>query len=64
MPRNPPSQPNFLRKVLRVTGDGILVHFHLECGHLITQRKSELTGAMPTSLECWACREEDRIKRQ
>ena len=56
MPRNPPSEPKFVRKVVQVVTDHPLVHFHLGCGHLITQHKNDLAGkTTPSEMECWAC---------
>ena len=63
MPRDSPSGPTFLRKVVRVANDGVLLHFYLACGHLISKSRSEVAGGMPTSVDCWACREEAEPKR-
>ncbi|HVP53636.1 MAG TPA: hypothetical protein VMU45_01480 [Candidatus Eisenbacteria bacterium] len=49
-------EQKFLRKVLHVDSDGILVHFRLACGHLITERKSDVRNPLPAYVDCWACR--------
>ena len=54
------SNPKMMRKVVRVATDGILVHFYLACGHLITERKSDWLGKSPSEIECWACAEESK----
>jgi len=57
-PHRAAPEQNFLRKVLSVTSDGVLLHFRLECGHLITERKNDVPRQSPTYVDCWACREE------
>jgi hypothetical protein len=57
-PHDPAPEQNFLRKVLSVSGDGVLLHFHLACGHLLSQSKKDVATPHPTSMDCWACREE------
>ena len=59
MPRKSPPAPESLRKVVSTVTDGILVHFHLACGHLVTQHKNDFIGTMPTEIDCWACTEEN-----
>jgi hypothetical protein len=54
------SNPKIMRKVLRVATVGHLVHFHLACGHLITQRKSDFPSNLPSEIECWACEAESK----
>lgn len=61
MPRNPPSERKFTRKVVKIVTDHPLVHFHLACGHLITEHKNDLAGksSTPSEMECWACAAEN-----
>jgi hypothetical protein len=49
-----------LRKVQRVVREGALLHFHLECGHLITSATKDFPDKLPTEMECWACDEEHK----
>ena len=61
MPRNVPLGPKIMRKVVQVVNDHPLVHFHLACGHLITEHKNDLAGkTTPSELECWACAAESK----
>lgn len=57
-PQDAAPEQRFLRKVTSVTNDGTLVNFHLACGHLITERKADVTSPLPTQIDCWACRAE------
>ena len=57
-PHDPAPEQKFLRKVLTVASDGVLLHFRLACGHLITQRKNDVSNPRPTHVDCWACRAE------
>ena len=57
-PHDPAPEQKFLRKVLGVTTDGTLMHFHLACGHLITEHKDNVAAHPPTVIDCWACRAE------
>jgi hypothetical protein len=43
--------------VVRIVRDGTLVHCYLACGHMLTMHSSEVV-AVPSSLECWACKAE------
>ncbi|MFZ0704561.1 MAG: hypothetical protein WAM71_03075 [Candidatus Korobacteraceae bacterium] len=43
------------QRVLRSVAETTFVHFYLACGHLITISKSELEGALPGEMKCWAC---------
>jgi hypothetical protein len=52
------SNPKIVRKVERAETDGILIHFYLACGHLITEHKSDYPYRLPSAVECWACEEE------
>ena len=58
LPHRAAPEQNFLRKVLGVTSDGVLMHFRLACGHLITEHKNDVAKQPPGYVECWACREE------
>jgi hypothetical protein len=49
-----------VRKVQRVATEGALLHFHLECGHLIKKAASDFSGTLPSEIECWACEEEHK----
>jgi len=40
---------------VRTVKEGTFIHFYLACGHLITVQKDDLTGDLPTKMECWAC---------
>ena len=51
----PDSNPKFEQAVVRVVGEGNLVHFYLACGHVITIEKRDLKGERPKQMECWAC---------
>jgi hypothetical protein len=53
-----PEQRKFLRRVVSTTSDGVLVYFHLACGHLISVNKNEVEKPSPTQVNCWACRAE------
>lgn len=55
-------KPAFRRKVVRVTRNWTLVHFFLECGHLVTEHKNDFPGTLPGSLKCWACEASDQKK--
>lgn len=57
-PQDPAPEQRFLRKVLSVTTDGTLKHFHLACGHLITERTADVPNPHPTQIDCWACKAE------
>jgi hypothetical protein len=57
-PQHAAPEQNFLRKVLSVSTDGALLHFHLACGHLISQSRNDVATPHPASIDCWACREE------
>ena len=53
------SNRKIVRKVQRVVTQGALVHFHLACGHLITEHASGSADKLPPEIECWACEEEE-----
>lgn len=55
-----PSKLEELRKVVRVVTQGPLIHFYLDCGHLITEHTSDHVGKFPSELRCWACAEEKK----
>lgn len=57
-PHHADPEQKFVRRVVSVTTDGVLVHFHLECGHLVSERKIDVAKPTPTQIDCWACREE------
>lgn len=61
MPRNLPSEPKFMRRVVQVVTDHPLVHFHLACGHLITQNKNDMDDKtlLASEIHCWACAAEN-----
>ena len=54
------SNPKIVRRVVRVETDGILVHFYLACGHLITERKKDVASRLSSEIECWACAGENK----
>ncbi len=36
------------------------MHFYLDCGHLITVLKEDLSDASPPVIEGWACEQEEQ----
>jgi hypothetical protein len=58
--KNLPAETKIMQPVVREAQEGILVHFYLACGHMITMRKEDLEESSPSSIECWACEEANK----
>ena len=50
-PHDTPQQQKFLRRVVSVTTDGVLVHLQLACGHLVSEHKNEVAKPTPTQID-------------
>jgi hypothetical protein len=49
-----------VQPVLHTVRGGSFVHCYLACGHMITLRKGDLKEPSLSSMECWACEEENK----
>jgi len=54
------AKQKIMRRVVRTVGLSPFVHFYLACGHMITMREEDLEENSPSSIECWACEEENK----
>jgi len=54
------AEQKFMQPVIRTVREGSLVHCYLACGHTITMHKEDLTESSLSSIECWACEEENK----
>ena len=59
---NAPAERKIMQSVVRRVEEGIWVHFHLACGHMLTIHKSDFKESSLSSIECWACEEEESKK--
>jgi hypothetical protein len=57
------AEPKFRQPVVRTVRESIfLVHCYLGCGHMVTTHHEDLEEPSPSSIECWACKEEAKKK--
>ena len=53
-------EQKIMRRVVRTVEEGMLLHFYLSCGHIITMHKADIKKSPAPTIECWACEEESK----
>lgn len=59
------AEPRFMQRIRRTVHQYPLVHCYLACGHLITVNSEDINKSpSPSSMECWACKEESKNAKE
>ncbi|MGO9516218.1 MAG: hypothetical protein ACLPND_04160 [Candidatus Korobacteraceae bacterium] len=62
--KNVAAEQEIMQPVVRTVRENSFVHCYLACGHMITVHREGLKESSPSSMECWACEEEQRETRR